>query len=251
MAALTYWQRDMATSTRYYLRSLALFEELGEQERIADTLFALSAAANFLDELELGREYGERASAAYEKAGVTAGIRKVHTAEAFRVWQSGDLEGALLMWEESRDMFAEAGDISEQLQTEVGISAIRYQLGFTSKALSGVSSTLERVWEIEDVPGTITALALAASLLAEQDPVVAVQAGAAASTFSERTGGALQPGDYGFPTAAETLEPTMDSERYAAAVTAGVALSLEQAVTSTLEALGVAVANNAATRTIS
>jgi tetratricopeptide (TPR) repeat protein len=92
MAAMRYWQNDMEESMRLYKESLALFEMLGDREHMGDALFSISAAANFLGDFELGREYGDRALAVFEAAGLFVSVRKVHASEAFRIWLGGDLE---------------------------------------------------------------------------------------------------------------------------------------------------------------
>ena len=188
LAAIVYWTGNMQEAMELYRSSLALFEELGDGERVGDSLLALGAAANLLGDLDLGREYGVRAITAYEKAGSSEGVRTAKSAEAYRIWRSGDLEGGLIAWEEARDLLAEAGNVSEVLQSEMGISAIRFEMGNIEAALVGALSTLERMWEINDVTGSIALLAYAGSILAGLEPDGALRLGAVGHYGAELLG---------------------------------------------------------------
>ena len=247
LAAMEYWRGKLDDAMDLYRSSLALFEELGDGERVGDALFALSAAANFTGDFDLGHEYGLRSQAAYEQAGISSGVRKVKASEAYRIWRSGDLENGLIAWEEARDLFAKAGNVSEELQTEMGISAIRFEMGDTQGAFAGALSALERMWEIKDVPGSIALLAYAGSILTEPEPDGALRLGAAAIALRTRSGGALRPGDYGFQTAQEILEPTIETTRYAVAVAAGEAFTLDDAVAEALTLLERVTTGNTST----
>ena len=124
-------------------------------------------------------------------------------------------------------------------------------MGDKARALVEAHSVIERMWDINDVPGAIAFVAYGGSILSEYEPTGALRIGAAAIALRAQSGGALRPEDYGFSTALEILESTTDPDVYSEAVTAGEALSLEDAVEETLMLLSRTTAINTTTRTIS
>ena len=244
LAATEYWNRRMDDSIRHYESVLQMFLELGDRERVGDIYFALSAAVNFSGDLDQGQIYGELAIESYEAAGKPDSVRKVRSSEAFRTWLNEGPEVAVEAFAAARDSFAEAGDLLEALQTEIGLSAIRYQLGDEEAAFRGALSTLEQMRAIDDVPGSIGLVGLTASLLAEKRPNDALQLGAAADALSERIGGVLQPSDYQFAPAHERLVDAMPPDQLAEAERLGRTLSLDEAADLAMGLLAEIAAEN-------
>jgi predicted ATPase/class 3 adenylate cyclase len=237
LAGITYWQGDYEAAKGLYQELLTLYRELGDEVRVADTLFALSTTSGWLGDIEKGLELAEEAKAAYEAAGSSTGAARVSGAIAWGTWQSGRLEEALQLWTEARSVYARLGDEAETRQTDVAIAAVMHQLGGTEEAIALCGATLEAMVEAGDVAGTIEALDFLASITAADGPENALRLAGGADQLRSEAGGGLSADSVGLEPVREIAAAEMDPVAIDAAWDEGKRLSLEEAV-----ALGRAVA---------
>ena len=215
LAGILYWQGEYTVARNVYEDLLARFGELGDHERIADTLFALSTTNAFLGDYATGSRFSQRARVAYEEADISDGVRRVHAAEALVAWQTGRLEEALPLWEQAHHMYADAADTAERLQTEIGIAALTHQLGRTDESIAQAGAILGELSEIDDVSGTIMMRDFLSAILAAVDPEPAVRLAGAAHRLRDELGGGLRPEVVGLKSAFETAAHSMTHDEIA------------------------------------
>jgi len=230
LAGIAYWQADYAAAKRLYVDLLDLYRELGDDEKVADTLFALATTTQWLGDLEGGRDYAEQARSAYEKAGAPHGAARVAAAIGWNIWQAGRIEEALESWIEARAEYAAIGDDGEVRQTDLAISAMLGQLGRADESISLAAETLEAMVEANDASGTIMAIDFLAPTVAATSPAPAVRLAGAADHLRGEAGGGLSADSVGLEPVRSMVADAMDDADIEAAWSQGQSLTLDEAV---------------------
>ena len=230
LASIAYWQADYATADRLYAELLELYRELGDDVRVADTLFAVSTTAAWLGDLERGLEFAEEARVAYEEAGAPQGAARVAAAVAWSTWQTGRLEEALVLWAEARAGFAAIGDDGEVRQTDVGRAAVLSQLGRSHDAVALGGEVLEAMVNADDISGMIMTADFLAAITAATNPEPAVRLAGASERLRAELGGGLTAESVGQEPVRSVVAGAMDAAAIDAAWSAGEKMSLEEAV---------------------
>jgi predicted ATPase/class 3 adenylate cyclase len=239
LAGIRYWQADYAGALQLYEQLLPLYQELGEETRAADTIFALATTSQWLGDLEAGREYAERARAAYEVAGAPHGAARVAGGLAWNAWRSGaDLDETLELWIDFRHQMAAIGDDGEVRESTAAISAILYQLGRTEEAIHEASECFAAMVDAGDASGTIMAIDFFATVSAAEHPEESVRLAAAAAALRTEAGGGLSAESVGLEPVRSVVAGVVDAAAFDAAWRAGGALSLEEAVALGREVIG-------------
>lgn len=239
LAGIEYWQADYSGARDHYEELLALYEALGQQTKVADTLFALATTTQWLDDLAGGRAYAEQAQVAYEAAGAPHGAARVAAGLAWNAWRSGgDLEGALELWTEARALSVAIGDESEVRQHNAAISAILLQLGRTGEAIEVAAECLDAMVEAADAPGTIMAIDFLSAAVAGEEPEAAVSLAAAAESLRSEAGGGISAESVDLEPVRSQVAGVLDPAAIDAAWDEGAELSFEEAAALGFEVVG-------------
>jgi len=230
LAAVVYWQADYEEAERLYAEVLPLFGELGDQLRVADTLYALGTTTGWLGDVERGLELSRAARAEYVKVGAAESVARMTGAIAWGTWQAGDLEEALELWDEARATYAALGDMGEQRQSDIAAGAVLHQLKRTDEAMALLGAALEDMVASDDIAGTVQALDFVASVGGSADPEPAVRLAGAADRLRAEMGGGLSADSVGLEPVRSIAAASMEGTAIDAAWAAGAELSLEEAV---------------------
>jgi predicted ATPase/class 3 adenylate cyclase len=230
LGGVLYWQTDHAAAKAVYDELLGLYKQLGDEQGIADTLFALSTTTAWLGDLEEGKRLAAEARAAYEAAGAPHGAARVAGAIAWTTWQSGDIEEAYERWTEARGMSAAIGDDAETREADVARAAVLFQLGRGDEAVALIGTTLEAMVAADDAAGTIQTIDFLASLTATAHPADAVRLAGAADALRTSAGGGLSADSVGMEPVRSIAASSIEDGAVETAWADGAELDLDSAV---------------------
>jgi predicted ATPase/class 3 adenylate cyclase len=229
LASVVYWIGDSHKSVELYLEAVDLFERLGETERVAFCFYGLSTATTLVGDIDAALDYARRAEEAYSACGLEDGVRRVAPAIAFASWMAGHLEVAAEQWERAANMFHEAGDVAEELQTCVARAIVDYQLG-RDGIPQRVRGCVEAMVDYGDVTGTLMALEFFARVIVSSEPETAVRIAGGARTLRSQLGGGHTPETVGLTSTWEEAARSLGTERVATASAEGERLDLDALV---------------------
>lgn len=212
LASIVYWMGDFEDSIDLYREAVELFEALGETERTAFCLYGLSTAMSLIDDIDGALEYARRSEEAYAACGLDDGVRRVVPAVAFATWMAGHLEIAAEQWERAAELFHDAGDIAEELQTCVARAIVDFQLGRPGIP-ERVRGCVEKMVAYGDVTGTLMALEFFARVIVASDPETAVRIAGGARKLRSEHGGGHTPETVGLTSTWEEARPLIGPER--------------------------------------
>ncbi len=230
LASVEYWLSDFPAAMTHYGQALTLFRELDDAERAAYVLFGMSTTAALTGDIDGALDFARRSELAYHEAGSPEGARRVAAAAAFATWLGGRLDVADEEWDRVEELFRQAGETAEGLQTCVARAAIAYQLGRKEQAIARMHECLEGMVANDDVTGTVMALEYLAAVSAEGTPEPAVRIGAGAARLRGSLGGGHRPEAVGLASARMVAERTLASEAVTALWAEGESMSLDELV---------------------
>jgi tetratricopeptide (TPR) repeat protein len=212
LASIVYWMGDFEESVELYREALQLFDALGEKERTAFCLYGLSTAMSLIGDIDAALEYARRSEVAYAESGMDDGVRRVVPAVAFATWMSGHLEAAAEQWERAAQLFHDAGDIAEELQTCVARAIVDFQLG-RAGIPERVRGCVEKMVAYGDVTGTLMALEFFARVIVSGEPETAVRIAGAARRLRSQFGGGHTPETVGLSSTWDEARALLGSAR--------------------------------------
>jgi predicted ATPase/class 3 adenylate cyclase len=231
LAGISYWQADYAAARELYRALLPLYQELGDDVRVADTLLAIATSSLWLGDVATGRDLAAQARAAYAEAGSRHGPARVTAALAWSVLRSGGpLEESLELWTRAREELAAIGDEGDVRQTTAAVATILHRLGRTREAIDEIRNCLAANIDAGDASGTVMALDFLAAASAATHPEAAVHLAAAVDALQTQAGGGLSAESLDWEPVREQVAATMDVAAIDAAWNAGAGYSLEEAM---------------------
>jgi predicted ATPase/class 3 adenylate cyclase len=236
-AGMLAWMRGDASQVEVLAEeALALARASGDREGIALALFLRSFAADLAGELEPAAEYAEQAVAAAREAGArgTLGARLINLGRVRLML--GELEQAQAAAAEGLELLRAQGDEEAQALCLEVLSAVACRRGDTARGRQHAEEALELYQRLVHPSGMATCLVLLAGVAAR---VGKVERTARLLGFADSMVGHSQTYSgqvrHGLDALLSSAREALGEEAWAAALAAGRALSLEEAIA---EALG-------------
>ena len=193
---LAFMQGEGEAALPFHQESLAIAEEMGDQEAVADALIGLARVALLEGDTMEMRRRSEQSLAVARAAGIerTTAQALHHLVEAMR--RQGDLEEAIPLYHESLEL-------QRQLGSERGVALELHNLGNVERKRGNLNAATELLTESLSIYGRLGAtrnlaycfLGLGNLAAAEEDPERAARLIAVAEKLFEEAEVALDP-DY-------------------------------------------------------
>jgi predicted ATPase/class 3 adenylate cyclase len=159
---------DDEAARRLYARSLALFEQLGDEHGRAVLLHRLAIHAMLRRDLEQARELVDASHAIHERDGDTWGLAQTIGTLGAIERDTGDLERAYELIAESADLASEVGVLWWHAGMLVELAALSLEAGQIEDAESKALRSLALAQEMRDYGGRVFGVGVLACVAAEE-----------------------------------------------------------------------------------
>ena len=232
LGGVAYWQGDFGPARASYEESLRLFESLGDDRNVADTLYNLA----FMDLVggapHAAREKHERSLAMYRALDDDAGIAKTGEGLVAVLTKLEDYAAALPLEEEVIRRYRALGSLFHVGDGRTLQALIAIGLGDRAKARACLDEAFEIMTELDNRGGLVAALIMAALLAAEDgDGRRAARLYAAAMKMrADYAIGATPLELLGVPNPGERAKEMLGQQAYDEAYREGTALPLHAVI---------------------
>ena len=233
LAGIRYWQGREPEAAALFEEALRLYRRLGDDRQKADALLAAAWPALTRGDLDLARSRAEEALAGFERAGDQAGEALVSTwlgnAE-FLTGQGGDAAAAVEATRRAVAVFHEAGRAYDEADALGTVAMLLERAGDHDAAWHAFREAIRANSEIRNL-AVLPWLKFGARVeLSRGRPERAATLAAAAEQSIDQAGGELPSTITGAGDPLADAQGVLDPEAFAAAVAAGRAMSLDDAV---------------------
>jgi len=224
-------QNDHDDAARLHEQSLALWRELGDEAGVALSLSGLGIVAGANGDYTGAWALLEESLALQRKLGDRPGIATVLMNLGITARRQGEPERAVTLYEESLALMQELGNTRGVAFTLQNLGNLHRDQGDQERAAARYREGLSLLLQLRDLLGAARCLeGLAAIAVARGDAGRAARLCGAAAALRDTAGAALPPaGRAAFEQTTTTARAALGEAEFAAAWTAGQALSLDGA----------------------
>ena len=218
---LAYWMRDFKAAAVAYEERLALAEQTGDQVLAADAHYDIGFLGMVLQDETMLRAHEERALELYTAAGLEDRAVLARQALVLNFFLSAEYGRARKLELENLEVFQRAGSQMQIASSSTLLAAIEWRAGYRDDAWQRLLRAMELFRALENPPGLVRVLGLAAIMLlsAGASELGALAAGATYRLVREKglmlgpvhvlhlpEPSALAEARFGAPRAAELME---------------------------------------------
>jgi DNA-binding CsgD family transcriptional regulator/tetratricopeptide (TPR) repeat protein len=244
-------QGDLGQAVRLAEEALGRFREAGDRWGVADALIRLGRVAQEQGELDQAATYLEESLSGFEEVGDPEGTAVVHNHLGWVRRSQGDAADAERHFHASMALCRQHRQPSCIAWALVAQGAMALDRQDLPGALAAWREALGLAVDLDDGLIIATTLEWTAHLVASDKPIVAARVLGAAAGLCERLGVALAaplPREHG--DAVATIRSRVSRTAYEAAIAAGRAMPLEQAIAVCMQVLGATVPELATRRSV-
>jgi predicted ATPase/class 3 adenylate cyclase len=194
LAGVLYWQGEVAAADALYQEALLTYRELGDEQRVAETLLARAYTAAGQEQQEAAMERMSAAAEAFRRAGdeVSAALASAQVqVSRFITGPGGSLGEAVAIVHEAIDIARDNGRAFDEADLLGTLGQVYLAAGERERALEAFHDTTRIWYEIGNV-GMLPWLKVAAAIELASGPAVrAVHLAAVADRAIEELGGQL------------------------------------------------------------
>ncbi len=157
-ANVLYWMGRIQAETKEYTsaidllqRSLALYEESGDDTGIGKTRATLGRALIGTNDLISARDHLHRALLMARRAGNTRLAAEIHLMVGRVDWKEGDLEGARYNWSRAARLSEDTDDAILQARVQLQLALILYSEGNLKEAVPAYQAAIDKLEKSDNV----------------------------------------------------------------------------------------------------
>jgi predicted ATPase/class 3 adenylate cyclase len=238
LASLLYWLGEMSQADELYSQALAIYRQLGDEARVTETIEAMLWTDVGRGDYEGAMSRAHEALERYRSAGDRAGLARTDawlTAGGFMMGFAVPVEAALASTNEALEAAREQGNAWNMVNSQGEIADIYRRVGDIPRAIKEFHTTTELYYGLGYV-GMLPWLKLLARMeISRGNPERAATLAAVALRAVEDLGGELPEEMTQVGNPLEDARGQLSEAAYAAAVTKGLAMNLDEAVAYALE----------------
>lgn len=238
---MLYWQGQFLDRVGgLYNEALAIYRQLGDDKRIAETLVGIGSTAYARGDLDwgVGRELAEEAIAHYRLADDSASATAISAMTPYAEYvmgMGGSLENAPAATRDAIEVLRLEGRAYDAAEATARLAFIYHKAGDYPRAIESFREATKVWYQIGNASMLPYLKFLARLELAQDRPERAVRLAAIAARAVDELGGELPQAVMGVSNPMEEARPLLAEDKYARAVEEGRAMNFDQAVAYILE----------------